>query len=373
MKVLMYMYALAPYKIDFCNELGKVVDLTVLFEKELTKNRNSKWQKSINIENFKAYFLSRDNILKKIFNPSIIKFLKDETYDIIIFGGYTAINSIRAINYLSKREKIFGLEIDGGLINLKEKKIKYIIKKHFISKANYYLSPSKVSDDYLIYYGAENKNIFRYPFTSLRKKDLLKKPLLLEQKKIYRRELKMQEEKIVLSVGQFIYRKGFDVLLNNAYLLDNNIGIYLIGGKPTEELLKIKESQNLKNIHFIDFKQKKELRKYFLAADLFVFPTRYDIWGLVINEAMGYGLPIVTTDGCISGIELIENGKNGYIVEVENGEELINKINLLINNDSLKQKIGENNISKMKHYTIEMMAKTHYEIFKKISKYVEGK
>ena len=54
-----------------------------------------------------------------------------------------------------------------------------------------------------------------------------------------------------------------------------------------------------------------------MASDLFVLPTREDIWGLVINEAMSFGLPIITTRKCIAGTELITDGENGYLLEAD--------------------------------------------------------
>lgn len=55
-----------------------------------------------------------------------------------------------------------------------------------------------------------------------------------------------------------------------------------------------------------------------MAADIFVHPTREDIWGLVVNEAMAKGLPVITTDRCVAGLELIKNESVGRIVPVEN-------------------------------------------------------
>lgn len=67
---------------------------------------------------------------------------------------------------------------------------------------------------------------------------------------------------MILAVGQFIHRKGFDVLLQAARTMDKNIGIYIVGGKPTEEYLQIQKENNLTQIHFEGFKTKEELAMY---------------------------------------------------------------------------------------------------------------
>ena len=55
-------------------------------------------------------------------------------------------------------------------------------------------------------------------------------------------------------------------------------------------------------------------------------PTREDIWGLVINEALAAGLPVITTNRCGAGLELIKNNENGFLVNVEDIDELYEKI-----------------------------------------------
>ena len=80
---------------------------------------------------------------------------------------------------------------------------------------------------------------------------------------------------------------------------------------------------------------------------------------------MSYGLPIITTNKCLAGVELIENGKNGYIIPEENSIELAKYINILIRNNVLRKSMGDNNKRKIQNYTIENMAKCHADFFNK--------
>ena len=173
--------------------------------------------------------------------------------------------------------------------------------------------------------------------------------------------------KIVITVGQFIHRKGFDVLINAWAKCDKEYALYILGAEPTKEYLNIKEKLNLGNVHFEGFKAKEELKYYYQAADLFVFPTREDIWGLVVNEAMANGLPVITTDKCVAGLELIKDGENGYIVPTENPDELAKRINELLSDDWLMEKMAKNNLQRIRKYTVENMAKAHASILKEHS------
>ena len=119
-------------------------------------------------------------------------------------------------------------------------------------------------------------------------------------------------------------------------------------------------AQNRNRIHFVGFKQKKELAEYYKAADVFALPTREDVWGLVVNEAMAYGLPVVTTDRCIAGLEMVKDGVNGKLVNVEDKKELSAAINECIDN---YYKYSEGALKKAGEYTIEEMAKSHLKIW----------
>ena len=94
-------------------------------------------------------------------------------------------------------------------------------------------------------------------------------------------------------------------------------------------------------------------------ADLFVFPTREDIWGLVINEAMAYGLPIITTDKCNAGAELIDG--NGILVKSESPEDLANGIDNLINDNN--ELLARRSLEIIRGYSLEAMADRHINIF----------
>lgn len=139
--------------------------------------------------------------------------------------------------------------------------------------------------------------------------------------------------------------------------------LYMIGAKPTAEYIELKKNLKLKNVHFEGFKTKEELKQYYQAADLFVLPTREDIWGLVVNEAMANGLPVITTDRCVAGLELIENGEQGYLVPMENENALAGKITAVLEDNALRSAMAEKSLRKIQGNTIENMARIHIRRF----------
>ena len=101
--------------------------------------------------------------------------------------------------------------------------------------------------------------------------------------------------------------------------------------------------------------------QYYKAADLLVLPTHSDVWGLVINEAMACGLPVVNTDKCVAGMELIKNGVNGYIVPIKQQKPLAEAVNAVLGGDFAA--MGAAALETIRSYSLENMAKVHMEIF----------
>ena len=156
-------------------------------------------------------------------------------------------------------------------------------------------------------------------------------------------------------------RKGFDLLLEAAADFYEDVGFYFVGGEPTDEYISLAKGK--KNIHFIGFKSPDILKKYFLCADVFALPTREDIWGLVIGEAMASGLPIITTESCGAGLTLVKDGVNGYIIPVNDQKALTDRIRKAL--DSSAQ-MGNESLSIIRPYSIEKMAEAHMKYLNSI-------
>lgn len=361
-KVLFVTCIPSPYRVNFFDVLGKNVELTVLFSerKENAHDRAKEWFEESQ-GNFRAVQLRKQvlNIKGRCLCLDVISWLK-QPWDHIVLCGYSSPTVMLAMAWLRIKRIPFWLEVDGGLIR-QDHPLVYRIKKLLVGSASRWFSSGEATTDYLVHYGANREAVSEYPFTSLMEKDILEAPLPHWKKKELRQELDLAEEKIILSIGQFIPRKGFDILLKAAVNLDPDAHIYIVGGEPTAEYLKLCEALGLLNVHFLGFMKKERLLKYYQAADLFVLPTREDIWGLVVNEAMAFALPVITSDRCVAGRTLVEDGVNGYIVPVEAVDALTEKMNLALSGDMAA--MGAAALEKVRPYSIENMARTHVQVF----------
>lgn len=353
-KVLVISSYPAPYRVGVFKELSKSYETEIYFDTCSNENRSPEWFCKSN----EFHFEILDNQESIDHFKKALKQIKK--YDFVIAYDPTLKPAMRAI-FLCRLKRIpYFVNNDGAII--RKNFIRDHIKKFLYRGATACFSSGRSATAYYRYYGIDSSKIFEHKFTSLDEKDILKSPISDEEKKDLRKQLNLPDKVTFISIGQFIPRKGFDVLIKAWEKIGDDAHLLIIGGGDERASYEqyINE-HNIKGITIIDFMPKDELFKYYCASDVFVLPTREDIWGLVVNEAMAVGLPVITTDNCVAGLELIENDLNGYIVPVEDYNELSDKMLLLLNNNDLRKKIAINNLNKISGWTIEEIAKRHVE------------
>lgn len=358
MKILFCTNIPSPYRIDFFNVLGEHCDLTVCYERHSASDRDAKWVGS-QAKAYKEVYLQLKPFRSDASRGSALRrYITTHDFDHLILTNYVSPACMEAIVFCRLKKIPYWIEYDGGF-NKTDPALRRMLKKFLLKHAVGHFTTCDEHIEYLKKLGIASSSIYKYPFTSISEQDIKKaKEKIRNGKECYRRKLQLTEKKIIVSIGQFIYRKGFDLLIEAAKELSDT-GVYIIGGEPTQEYLSLAEGYN--NIHFVGFKTKDELAEYYCAADLMVLLTREDIWGLVVNEAMAYGLPVITTDRCIAGLELVKNDENGYIVPAGTFQETINLINHCFESSRLGA-MSDWCLETAKEYTIENMALRHLEI-----------
>lgn len=356
----------SPYRVDFFNEFGRYCNLTVVYERHYSTERNIAWKNNV-VKNFKEVYLELHLVgVDRAKGSALKKYVKEHISDVLIFTNYVSPATMQAIMWCRLHKRRYYIEYDGGF-NKKDSFFKGIIKKILLKGAVGHLTTAEEHIKYLKTLGISEKKIHKYSFTSVSEQDIIDANVLkLEGRPFYKRKLCITEEKIILTVGRFSYDngygKGYDILMRLAEYLSPSVGIYIVGDEPTKEFIDWKEEKKIEHVHFIGFKNKSELADYYAAADLFAILSRGDIWGLVVNEAMTYGLPIITSNRCIAGTELVKNGENGYVVDLDDFSIIKQRFTELILDDDKLEIFGKNSCIKIAKYTFTQMANDHINI-----------
>ncbi|TRZ55218.1 glycosyltransferase family 1 protein [archaeon] len=180
-----------------------------------------------------------------------------------------------------------------------------------------------------------------------------------DNRKLYnsgiRKKLGIEENDIVLLfVGNPYNRKGLEYAVRALPLINEKRVKLLVMGKDLGDE-KIANYQALAKKIGVGDKLvyggfTNEIKKYFSVGDIFVFPTLYEPFGLVITEAMASGMPDVVSR-CAGAAELIEDGKEGMLLDnPKNHKEIAEKINYLIDNN-LFRKMGKAARAKAETFT----------------------
>lgn len=183
-------------------------------------------------------------------------------------------------------------------------------------------------------------------------------------KKTSRNELGLKDDKqYIIGVGRLIKRKGFEYFIKVLSRLDDNVEGIIIGNGPEKEnLLKLaKELKIAERLHLVGAVSEEKKFQYLDNSDVFVLSSIHEGFGIVLQEAMQVGLPIVATDNG-GQVDLIENRINGFLVPMNNEKELLNKIRYILNNNDEIKIMKENNIKKNNNFEAKNIAKKYLEI-----------
>jgi glycosyltransferase involved in cell wall biosynthesis len=110
------------------------------------------------------------------------------------------------------------------------------------------------------------------------------------------------------------------------------------------------------SIQLAGFAQREDLATYYALADVLVFPTHTDRWGLVVNEAMACGLPIIASEAAGSVADLIENGWNGRVFSAGDVSQLACAMDELAHPAALRSLMGKRNKERIAQYSPEAWA-----------------
>jgi glycosyltransferase involved in cell wall biosynthesis len=148
-----------------------------------------------------------------------------------------------------------------------------------------------------------------------------------------------------LYVGRLWRGKGIDVLLRAFGDVQRGapapVSLMVAGDGPDEAWMREEVTAlGLENVVFAGFQQREELVRCYVAADVFVFPTLGDPYGMVVDEALACGLPVISTDAAGELARRVRDGENGCVVPAGDGEALAAAMLRLADEASLRETLA---------------------------------
>lgn len=294
----------------------------------------------------------------------LIKHLWQAQYDVVISEGVTNIANNLIIYPLSRLRGSKYIWWGAGRRRFAKKNIfrkmadpfTYYLIKHADANIAY----GSVARDYMISVGAAPEKIFVAQNTIDTEPIFASLNDIAPRIEAVRQKLGLKGKKIILYVGVIEQRKKIENLIL-AYQevlkqTDQPIALVLVGDGPYLETLKqwYKEEIPLPDVHFAG-KIVEGVGAYFAMCNVFALPSE---GGLALNQAMAYGKPVIATSADSTEVDLIQQGKNGYIVAEDDISALSDAILQILQNPAKQREMGDLSAKLMKEkFTLDNMVK----------------
>ena len=175
------------------------------------------------------------------------------------------------------------------------------------------------------------------------------------------------EQKNILTVGRLEIGKRNDSIIKAFSKIENKEWkLYILGdGKEMNSLSNLIKELKLEDRVFLEgYKTKEQIEEYMLKSSLFLMASETEGLPMVLLEAMSYGIPCIAYETASGTNDIISNDINGYVIKNRNEKEYLEQINKVINNESLRKKLGENAKETSRKFSKEEIKKIYKKIIK---------
>jgi glycosyltransferase involved in cell wall biosynthesis len=191
---------------------------------------------------------------------------------------------------------------------------------------------------------------------------------IVDNNHFHRRNQKPQNSKTLLCVARFSPEKNLRLVIDSFFqsnLATSNWKLMLVGGGPQLEELR-NAIKNRSQVVLLQWQPYSKLPELYHDSTMFILASRFEPWGLVVNEAMAAGLPIILSDdvGCMP--DLLIDGVNGWKVDGTNRSELVRLLNEVAQTSSEKlSQMGKVSLDIIQRLGPEAFAQGLYDLITK--------
>lgn len=365
-KLVIVTEIIAPYRIPVFNALAQrqELDLHVVF---LSENDPTIRQWRVYTDEIEFHYdvlpswrrrLGKYNVL---INRGVLSTLNKLRPDAVLCGGYNYMTSWQAAYWARFHRVPLLLWSESTALDKRHghRPVEFL-KAQFLHLCRSFVVPGRSSLNYLKDFGISDQLIFTAP--NAVNVTLFSKPAKLARCNQFEvRVRRSLPSRYFLFVGRLVKAKGIFELLETYAQLDTEIrdkvGLVFVGdGADRPALMERAARIAPGTIQFPGFIHREGLSDFYALADALIFPTHSDPWGLVVNEAMSCGLPVVVTGvaGCVA--DLVQDGWNGFVVAPKDHVALASAMTRLASDSVLRMEMGSRSRERIEAYSPEAWA-----------------
>jgi glycosyltransferase involved in cell wall biosynthesis len=370
----------AHYKAIIFNELQKIINinqndlLLVIQIASIEKSRVDLGDLDTSIHQYQ-YQLLHDGVLEDVGIwqriSGVIKAIQSFKPDIVNLTGYYDLASWVVLFYCRIKGIKTILSNESTANDHNRNILKELFKSFLIKQFDGYFNFGTLSKNYLLALGAE-------PQKMLVNRNCVDNKVLKEIYQKYIPERVDRQKALNLTSKNFIF-VGRLIDYKNLFLFieafgaakmksKNNWGVIILGdGEQKEELIRFVNDKNIQNVSFQKGVSWQRVPEYLALSDVLVLPSYSEPWGLVVNEAMACGMPIIVSEKCGCAIDLVKNNQNGFTFSPDNIKQLTDILLKFMHQEVDLEQMGKVSKEIIREYSPENVAKEMFEGYKKLS------
>ncbi|EKN66451.1 glycosyl transferase, group 1 [Neobacillus bataviensis LMG 21833] len=346
-KIAVLTNIIPPYRLPLFNGVGEKVKLDILICTKNEKNRSWDIPRTSNFKVKKLFGISvtlKNNLNDYRFiylKFSILFYLLFKRPDQLIIGDASFTSyfaalccKILGVKYIWWNETLPFTPINKGKVDK--------LRKFSIKNANHHFVSGTLAKEFILNYGVSKNNITVIP-------DAVDNEMYFnfsQKFQPYKEEIKdsmgiLKDDFVLIYVGQFIDRKNINLMLEaykELYSHDKTIKFIMVGGgELTSNIFSFKEKYNLDGLIIKDFMPSEELARLYVVSDLLLLVSESEPWGMVVNEAMCFGIPVLLSRYVGAGADLVNKNTGEILYDIN--KEVLSKTILDMKKRTFNEKI----------------------------------
>ncbi|MGZ4316378.1 MAG: glycosyltransferase family 4 protein [Gaiellaceae bacterium] len=279
--------------------------------------------------------------------PAIWPLLNRLRPHVLVIGGWSLMATQLAVAWARAHRVPYLLVAENHLLEPRPhwvRAVKRAVLPLVVPQAAGWLVPGRLGREHMLHYGARSEGILTFPLTIDVAATERRAAELAPRRAELRREFGIPDDAVaVLHAGRLIPQKAVDVLVlavGRANRGSPPLHLLLAGSGPEEHALRTLVAGTGVSATFTGFLDRDRLFEAYAAADIFALLSRRETWGVVVNEAAAFGLPLVLSSAVGAAADLLRSGSNGEVVPSGDVDAAARALRSLAASSALREDFG---------------------------------